>query len=174
MRRGAIRTALALAASLGSMLIAASADKPDPKDLARVPDLVLTEKDFDKEFAIKRGELVEIRLLATLPLMWSRIESNDIFRQVKGFPIQAAPIADKNQEQTLSGHFVCVHRFEVAADPNPQTSLKLLYSKFGRPELTYERLKNGEVPPAPEFRRDQSINEVREGMVFQAKFKRKD
>jgi hypothetical protein len=146
----------------GVFSLVAVADEP--------PKTVLTEKDFDKEVSLKRGDIVEVRLPAQMPLEWAQSQPNPLLSELDGYPkFEDAPRPDK--QQVLGAPGFTVHRFQIVGVAAKPAEFRLIYSKFGKPTLTAQRIKNGSIPKPEAFRPDQKTEDLREGMVYHFKLK---
>ena len=154
----------------------------------RSPDLVITENDYTRKIRVKKGDLIEVRLMAGLPLYWTQDQPNPILRSKLRFP-KSEPAPRRGKVPILDGRYICVNLFEVVGDVEFPVSLKLICcappSEAERLERvkpkdpsdlafwTRERLKRKEITPT-EFRPDLDVTKLKEGMVFQVAFQTKD
>ena len=132
--------------------------------------IVLSEKHFDKEITLHRGDIFEVRLPALSPLEWAESEPNRFVRELKGYP-KNEDVPRIGEEPTLGAGVVTVHRFEVVGESEAPVELELVYAKFGKASLTAERLERKSIPKPGSFRDDQKREDLREGMVYHVKLK---
>ena len=141
---------------------------PPPRAKAPRPaDLVLTEENFDQTLRVKKGDLIEVRLLASVPSGWARIDSNGLLRPVEGYPkVESVPRVFR----TLSNTYIHVYRFQVAGDANAPITLKLLYCRGGKPPATTAKAEQDQSTQ-PKFQPNQSLDALKTGMIYHVAFK---
>ncbi len=88
--------------------------------------MVITEADYAKKKPVKKGDLIEVRLLAGLPLCWAQEPPNPALRSMLKHP-RTDPAPRKGKFPSLDGRYICVNQFEFVGDSNAPVTLKLLY-----------------------------------------------
>jgi hypothetical protein len=185
------RAAVAIAQVLGVCLVATplvavspQAAQGDPKR----PDVVITEADCTKKIRVKRGDLIEVRLMAGLPSYWAQDQHNPILRSKLRFP-KSQPAPRLGDLTTLDGRYICLNLFEVVGDSEVPVTLKLMYCappteaerlEHVKPKdptelafWTRQRLERKKITPT-EFRPDLDVTKLKEGMLFQVAFQTRD
>jgi hypothetical protein len=133
----------------------------------RPADRVLTEENFDQNLRVKKGDVIEVRLVASVPSAWARIDSNELLRPVEGYPrVESVP----RIARTISNTYIHVHRYQVTGDVNAPITLKLLYCRGGKPPATGAN-PDRDQPTPPKFHPNQSLGALREGMIYQVALK---
>jgi hypothetical protein len=132
---------------------------------------VLTEKHFDKEVSLKRGDILEIKLPAQMPIEWAQDKPNPILSPLKGYPKYVDAPPQPGNPNLVGAPGFTINRFEVVGQAAQPFELKLVYSKFGKPDQTARRIEQGMIPKPGDFRPDQKASDLREGMVYHVKLK---
>jgi hypothetical protein len=125
---------------------------------------------------VRPGDTLDVRLPMLRPLTWALDKGQDAVKELPekpaAAPAEAAPRPRPDQDPPkVGGQSEFVRRYTVTAAAGQEVSLEWLYCKFGKPEVTRERLRrgpdNGGVPQPPPYQPGLDGTQLREGMVYQ-------
>ncbi len=152
------------------------------------PNVTITDSDLNKTIRVKKGDVIEVRLLAGLPSYWFPLEPMPALRNKLKYPrSEAAPRT--GETLSLDGRYTCVNLFEVVGESDVPVTFKLTYCAPPREAerlagikpkdptdlgfWTRQRLERKEITPI-EFRPGLPATELKEGMAFEVKLQTKD
>jgi hypothetical protein len=183
-----LTVAIALSCAVSVVTPLEARQLPAAKGDLKLRRVVLTESDYGKTIRVKKGDLVEVRLLAGGLKYWVLEKPNPFLRSMFDLP-EFKPAPRIGDTVTLDGRIICVNLFEVVGECDDLIPLELMYchpqtvsdvrAKLKPKEpndlafWTRKRIERKQIT-RQKFRPDPSASKLKEGMVFQAELRTTD